>query len=523
MSKTSDDRVDRAIRALVFFGLFLRLARFALRFPLWSDEAFVAAGLITGNYLDLLRPTGYGQVCPLLFLWGERAMTDLFGFNEWTLRALPMICGCGALLIFPGAARRVLSGLPLVLAVGILAVGIPPIRHATEAKPYAGDLFVALILLRRALAWAEQSERAREVWKLVFLTPLAIGLSYPSLFILGAIGLTIGWTAYRNGSYRLGIALGGLGIVLGLSVYAQYRLLTWGQAARSLQGLQVYWASSFPPLNGLGRFLRWFILIHTGSLFAYPVGGKHGASAATLALFVFGIFVLNKQGRVKAVGLLLIPFGLAFLAACLHRYPYGGEERQMQFLVPGIAISAGLGAGTLLERIRSSRLRGRAIALTGLGLSACGIVPLVQAWYRPYQFEYDRQSRDFARRFWSEQGRSARLACLWLDFGYVGKDEVHLRSAHFLSNERIYAPRRDYGRVPDWDSITTERPLRCILFGEEPKQDPSLTAWLAAMRARFSMVRRQILSIPMTGANRRAIIDRVTIYEFAPYKTPRRL
>ncbi|GAC1341852.1 MAG: hypothetical protein NVSMB14_06850 [Isosphaeraceae bacterium] len=514
--RSNSDRALWTIRALVFFGLLLRLARFALRFPLWSDEAFVAAGLIGHDYVGLLKPTGYGQVCPLLFLWGERSVVDLLGFNEWTLRTLPLLCGCGALCLFPNLAKRALSGLPLILAVGILAVGIPPIRHATEAKPYAGDLFAALLLLGPAFAWSERPERTREVWKLALLTPLAVGLSYPSLFILGAIGLTMGFRAVALKSIRFWTALSCLGVSLGASVFVQWRLLTWGQAARSYQGLRDYWAASFPPLDDFGRLLRWLISTHAGSLFAYPAGGKHGASAGTLLLFLIGVVVLWKQGRKKIAGLLLLPFALAFFAACLRRYPYGGEERQMQFLAPGIAILAALGASTLINLIRPLSIRRRAIELTALALLACGIIPLVQAWNHPYQFEYDRQSRDFARRFWPEQGKSARLACLWLDFGYVGSGETHLRSAHFLSNERIYAPARDFGVVPDWDSITLERPLRCVLFGEEPANDPSLTPWLAAMRARFSLTRRDVLSIPMTGANRRAIVDRVTIYEFVP-------
>src|SRR5262249_22633404 len=62
-----------AVWAFVCLGIAMRVLRYALNYPIWSDEAFVAANLIDRDYLALLRPLDYGQLCPVLFLWAERA------------------------------------------------------------------------------------------------------------------------------------------------------------------------------------------------------------------------------------------------------------------------------------------------------------------------------------------------------------------------------------------------------------------------------------------------------------------
>src|SRR5262249_37438358 len=116
------DFIRRAIWAFVGLGLVLRAVTYAMRFPLWGDEAFVAATFISRGYRDLLQPLDYGQVCPLLFLWGELAVVKLFGFNEWSLRLLPTVASMASLFLFSHIAGRIFRGVPRLLAVAIFAV-----------------------------------------------------------------------------------------------------------------------------------------------------------------------------------------------------------------------------------------------------------------------------------------------------------------------------------------------------------------------------------------------------------------
>ena len=52
-----DERARRLARltwAFVGLGVLLRLARYAMNFPLWGDESFVAVNFIAHGYRDLL-------------------------------------------------------------------------------------------------------------------------------------------------------------------------------------------------------------------------------------------------------------------------------------------------------------------------------------------------------------------------------------------------------------------------------------------------------------------------------------
>ena len=133
----TDGRVIAWLRLFLTLGVVLRLVRFALNHPLWRDETFLAANLVDRDFEGLTRPLDFGQVCPILFLWAEKGISLVFGFNERSLRLLPTVASIAGLPLFRHLAGRLLQGQALVLAVAILAVGYTPIRHGGEIKPYS--------------------------------------------------------------------------------------------------------------------------------------------------------------------------------------------------------------------------------------------------------------------------------------------------------------------------------------------------------------------------------------------------
>ena len=132
-------RVARWLGAFMVLGIALRLLRLALDYPLWRDEAYLAWNVLDSDYAGLTRPLDYQQVCPLLFLWAEKAVVGLLGFREWTLRLVPTAASVAGMFVFRHVAGRLLGGMAWVTAVAILAIGYTPIRHGGEVKPYATD------------------------------------------------------------------------------------------------------------------------------------------------------------------------------------------------------------------------------------------------------------------------------------------------------------------------------------------------------------------------------------------------
>jgi hypothetical protein len=506
-----------AVAAFVVLGCFLRIFRFAQNLPLWSDECFLAVSFLKRGYLDLLQPLDNGQIAPLLYLWAERFVLDLLGFSEWSLRLLPLLCGLCSLYLFWKLSTQALNlnGLAVMLAVGIFAVSVHPIRHAAEAKPYASDLLVSLMLLVPAVTWLRNRDSIGWLWALAGLAPAAILLSNPAVFVAGGIGLGLLVPAWRSGrwSARLGACS------FGLATAAAFALafLSYGhaQGASAIDGLQDYWAGSFPPLRDPARFLGWLIAVHTGSAFAYPGGGARGASTATFLAFLAGVVVMVRRRDRSIVACLISPSGLAFLAAALHRYPYGTEARLMQFMAPSICILAGLGAAAAVERIRRPRPR-RAVLATGLaGLVVCGVVPQVVSSMHPYRMIYDHQQREFARRFWPSEAARGPLACAHIDFGLDPAGGWQGRKAWYLCNQMIYSPQRRKGRVVEGQQPAGDSPLRCVVF-EERMDSPRLRAWLDAMQESYELVDVQTHDLPVTMSEGIPMVERWRVFEFVP-------
>ncbi len=510
-------RLETLTWVFVALGVVLRLFRYGRNFPLWGDESFVAVNFIARGYGDLLKPLEYGQICPVLFLWIERFVVGQLGFGEWTLRLFPVVCGVVSVWLFRHVAACVVDGLPLLLAVAIFAMSFHPIRHASEVKPYASDLLVALVLLALALHWRRTPDRSLWLWLLVAFIPVALALSHPALFVAGGVSLSLAIPVWKRRRWSVLIPfflfqLAAAGTFLGI-----YSLSTRFQEQLALDGLRTYWAASFPPRDDPIRFLRWLLEVHTGTMFAYPGGGRGGTSSATLLAVVAGSVWLWRRGRRDVVVLLLTPFALALAAAVLRRYPYGMEARQMQFVAPAICLLTGLGAAWLLHAIPWPRARRVAASLVLLVLAGFAGASLASDSKRPYRFPYDQQVREFARQFWPTQARTAELACLCSDFGVDDRATHHLRTALYLCNQWIYSPqRRRPSGGPRWDAVARQRPLRCVLYSETSPDHPQVVAWLARMQRSFELRRVERIIVDRAGAREDTKAEGVLVFEFVP-------
>ena len=368
-------QIERWMGILLALGIVARLVRYGLRFPLWGDEAFLSASFLDRGYLDLLRPLEYHQVCPLLYLWGQLTVVKLLGFTEFTLRLFSLLCSIASLFLFRSLARRIVQGTSLLLAVGVFAVAYPGIRYAAEAKPYQSDLLVSLVLLSFCVAWWQRPERVGWLWGLAAIMPLAILLSYPAVFVAGGIVLAVAvmlWTLPLSRGWPAWCVLTAM---LGLSFAAMLKLSAGPQMSADLGIMQHYWGDAFPPLHSLAALLRWLAWAHSGDLLAYPVGGPHGRSAATLCLAAVAILMLWRKRQLRLLLLLLAPLALNFAAAVMHRYPYAAAVRLSLYWAPVACLLVGIGAEVALGRLwpRRGRLPEAVLALL-LAMLAVGSI-----------------------------------------------------------------------------------------------------------------------------------------------------
>jgi Dolichyl-phosphate-mannose-protein mannosyltransferase len=375
--------VAQATGVVVVLGLLWRTLRYALGFPLWGDEAFVAVTLLERDCAELSRPPEFYQIVPPGFLWGEWLVSRWLGAGEWALRLIPYLAGVASLVWFRRFCRGVASGRTALLAVAVLAASSYPVRHSTEIKPYAVDLLVSLALT--AIGWAvhRRPESVRRWLALIATAVAGVWCSYPAVFPAGAAALVLGFRVVRARSMRGGAwwAVYGGSLVVSWAVMYVCFAGPQARAAAFLTELKT-WRDAFPPISEPWRIPWWLVWVHTGMMLAFPHGGPDYGSTAT-ALFVIagGVRMARRKSRRALLWLLLGPLPLALVAAALRRYPYGTSTRVMLYMAPAFCLLAAEGLMAALQLRHWTRYV--PIALAGLLM----IIPVVGAacdLARPY-------------------------------------------------------------------------------------------------------------------------------------------
>ncbi len=464
-------RIAQLAWAFIVLGIVVRLIRYLLCFPLWPDESYLAWNYLDGGYLDLLKPLKFVQIAPLLYLWVQKTVVIVFGFSEYSLRFYSLACGIGSLLLFRHVAGRLLQGIAFLLAVGVFAVSYPLVRYSAEAKPYGPDVLVSLALLALAVEWLRRPRQSRWGWALIAAMPLAVLLSYPAVFVAGAISLTMAVVLLKQGSRWDWLRWGLCNAALGAGLAVGFGCCAVGQMRDSGGAERKYFAAAFPPL-GSPRDLAVFLWDnHTGETVPYPIGEKHGASLLTTICCATALVLLIRRRRLALAALFAVPLALQFVAAALHDYPYGGHERFFLYLGPVICMLVGLGAAAILSRVRSRRWSTPAPVMVTLALLVViAAATSVRDFFKPYKDKCFLRDRDFARWFWPEKSFHAELVCLQNDLHqrFYSPAEGDDLASIFFCNQRIYWRRRWAAEKSGAGASGSPAPIRSVASASIP-------------------------------------------------------
>jgi hypothetical protein len=520
----------RWILALLVLGVIIRLARYLLRFPLWGDEALLAANLLDRDFAGLLRPLDSLQVAPYSFLAIEHSATLVLGYSEWSLRLFPLLCSLGSLFLFYRLARLVFQGEAVVLAVGIFAVSYAGLRYSSEVKPYGVDLFVSTALLTMTASWWRRPDQLRWLWGLAAFAPLALALSFPAVFVAGGASLAIAYLLWNEKSRRGWLPWSVYNLLIVASFAGLYFFTMRTQEQASLGGMQDCWDHAFPPRTSLGQLLYWLLYAHTGPIFGQPVGGDHFGSVGTTLLCLVATIVLWRGRHYWFMLFCAAPFALNLAAAALRRFPYGGHMRMAMHLMPIVCLLAGFGAAELLRRfvtrhgtiakdatnvIRSWTLSIRPATVAVIALVLLGTASLARDCWLPCKDIQNLWLRDFSRWFWPSVGRDCELVCIEADLG-----EKFPVSPFYRCYQRIYSPRHARGEPAHPERTSAERPLACVQYWShfEPYDAAAFGQWLEKMKGKYDLVACQQYPV-RTDADGDAVPeppDRVEVYQFVP-------
>ena len=341
----------RLIFAFVAVGGWCRVAQYVSNQSFYSEEVALLMNLQQHSAREVAfvklesMSAAMPQAAPPVFLWATKWMGDTFGYSEWSVRSLPLLCSLAALVLFANLAWRLAPGAAAVWAVAMFAFCDPIFFESATAKPYSGDVLAATLIAWVGMAWRPATANlaaapGRRLLAASLVTAVCLWFSYPAVFVFAGLSVAI-WSQMRRG---------GMSALVRWSLYLLPAVISFlvvyciSMRIQNTTDMMIHWMSRFPNYAHPGLLPGWAIGL-TWDMFRiafYPLGG--------LLLFaaILGIWILWKKPAHSLLILLAAPMALTFFAGCLGQYPWGGTRLTM-FLIPFQCLLAGIGIAALRD------------------------------------------------------------------------------------------------------------------------------------------------------------------------------
>ncbi|MCB9647285.1 MAG: hypothetical protein H6730_11900 [Deltaproteobacteria bacterium] len=365
----------RALVALIFIlGALPKLIYLYSHGALWGDEAALAMNIGPRGFLELGRPFVYLQVCPWGAMAGIKALTLILGTGEVGYRAFPTLAALVAIAFTYPLGARIHSREAGLVAMFLTGLGYWLTHYSAELKPYSLDATAAVILLLLAARALSAPDDKRAFIGLFLGGLVAAWSSITSLFVLAGVGTALAFDALkeRRGMKRL-LTVGAVGVAWVVAFGVHYQAYLVRSAVASDKKAVAFWNDGFAPFppTSLAE-LRWY----PGKFF-YAFVGPGGLGLRYLAglVFLYGLYLLYKKGKLTFVVLLVSPLVYVLLASMVKRYPMLG--RLVLFMIPSLVVPIGVVVAEALGHAK------KAVRVAALALPILLVVPtLGQTWAR---------------------------------------------------------------------------------------------------------------------------------------------
>lgn len=337
------------LTALTFAAHLFRLLQ---RHTFWYDEAMLLVNLAEGTWRDLAGPLPfYDQAAPQLYLVLLKLLHSLFGLNEFWLRLPSWLAAAAAMWL---VAKRMpgLTAIERACAAAVLAGGITFAYLTTETKQYTFEVLCSALLMavfyRPAVGLRENLTRLG-----MLIVLLLTASTFPlAVFAVGAVAML---TGVRRATDFQRLALP--------------RVLSGGWVFAAAGALYVvYYATHIKPayealLFNFGYTYQGFGFVRDAS---YPVWlidkawsileSHYGFLGLPLiAAALYGAWAMRGRGLpyLAQLGVLIAVMVAVNLAGVYPLLP----ARFSVFILPWIAVLAGVGIAGLLARIADENLQ----------------------------------------------------------------------------------------------------------------------------------------------------------------------
>ncbi|MFT7606849.1 MAG: 4-amino-4-deoxy-L-arabinose transferase-like glycosyltransferase [Saprospiraceae bacterium] len=346
MSKKSKSRrvFFFGVMVIIFLAMALRVLMFYENRSLFIDEASLSSQLIERPYSGLFDNLKY-QYAPPLFAVAVKAMTDIFGANEYALRLLSLIASLIGIILFFQLCRQYLETKYSLFPLFLFSFGMPMLRYATEVKQYSSDVTIAIALLLICHQWKVEAFNTKRMLLFGLLGALVVWMSMPGVFLLFGIGIYYLYEIYKKKYWEKTVFVVGSILIWLLSFGIYY--FTIIREDIGLKGLEDYHGRFFLPLiptsmEEVQQFKN--ILL---SFFQTAIGATVIAIAFGILTSIWALFYLNKRNTARVL-LFTLPILAAMLASGLKLYSL--IPRLTLFFIPILILLIGIGTAQLFER-----------------------------------------------------------------------------------------------------------------------------------------------------------------------------
>jgi len=338
-SRESSQLWRRLLILAVVVGVICRLRQYLANPSFWSDEAFIVMNLLELSYRGLLNQLHHGQAAPPLFLWIERAAMQVGGLNEYSLRALPLVCGTAALVFYAIAVRRILPPPMAFVAMATLALTERLIVYSAEVKQYIGDVMISTLLLM--LATMPRQSPLRRLVQVTLAASILVWMSHPTVCVFGGVSAVLCLEIWRNGRNRERIIAFACNALM-LASFAT--LYFFSIRIENSPWMHAAWHDDFPDYAHPASIPRW--VIRQG--YEFLASPYRMVGPLIVIAFFLGIGYLSWKRRFAVLGLLGGPILLSILAAFAQKYPFN-SSRLTLYLLPQVFILCAFGFELLRE------------------------------------------------------------------------------------------------------------------------------------------------------------------------------
>lgn len=329
------------------FGAALRAAQYFSNPALYVDEGALGLNILNRSFAGLLQPLDFNQAAPAGFLMLEKIAVLALGDSEYALRLFPFLFSIAALFLFYAAARRVLVGWAVPVALLFFAVSEQVIYFGAQVKQYSSDVAITSLIVLAGLNFESRELTHRRVALLAVIGSVVVWLSHPSVFVLAGVGTTLAVVALKRRQWPRLWKLACCFAVWVLS-FAAFYTVSLRQLSEN-QGLEASWMNKgtfmpLPPttLSDAGWFARAFF-----NMFSNPADLPFHFVAGSV--FLVGCIALLMKRKAHLL-MLIAPILFTLLASGLHKYPFG--RRLLLFSVPLMLIVVVVGYEFIVERTR---------------------------------------------------------------------------------------------------------------------------------------------------------------------------